>query len=695
MISPAAVLLLLLSVGSPAALAQGQRPTATEWNSARALELVNRAQQRRSAANADTGLVDYEADARARVYFYLDREDTGERNLVKTDQLALEVAWRSPDLTKQRIVGWRDRKALPTNIRYHIDHLAVVMENFGDEIRIGDGDEVRDVPHPASPDAEGVYEYRLVDSLTLSLPGAAEPVRVYELQVRPRDSSRPAIIGSIFVERRAGDLVRMDFTFTGAAYRDRYLDYINISLDNGLWKGRFWLPNRQRVEIRRRIPQLDVPAGSVIRGVMEVDNYRFNQGLPLQRFAGAPVTAAPAAERESFPFEEPLEAELREEGIGPAIELREIRKEAARLVASRALQGAAGLRLRLPSASEVLRYNRAEGVAVALGASATPVPHVEAGVRAGWAFGAEHPLLSAALSGDAGASTARLTGFINEPRDVGARRGASGVINTLSALFAAEDYLDPFYASGGELSLHHRLDASWLLAADFRAEAQRPAERTTRFAVFADSDHFRPVQPVERGTMLAATIAAERQGAAGRGNLWSGRAAATLATLQTEDARRGNISYILPHFELRNVRQLGDAGRQIEAGAAAGAAVWGELPPQSLLLIGGRGTLPGYPFRAFGGDRYALVDATLSMPLIDPWVTGRLSAATGWAGAGDASSASLSRWPASPAGEVKAAVGIGAGLFYDILHVDLWRGISGGGRWELVIEANRAFWDFL
>src|SRR5690606_27059592 len=257
---------------------------------------------------------------------YLDRQDTGERNLVKTDQLALEVFWQAPDLTTQRIVGWRDEKSLPAKIKYHLDHLTVVQEDCGDEIRLGDGDEGTDGVHPAARGAEEVYEYRLVDSLTLRLPGADEPVRVYELQVRPHDVGSPAFLGSVFVEQRAGDIVRMDFTFTESSYVDRYLNYINISLDNGLWQGRFWLPNQQRVEIRRRIPELDIPAGSVIRANMRVGNYRFDEPMPQRFFSGDAVIALPRAQREAFPFEEDIHAEVREEGIGPQAELGEIRR---------------------------------------------------------------------------------------------------------------------------------------------------------------------------------------------------------------------------------------------------------------------------------------------------------------------------------------------------------------------------------
>ncbi|HEX5521671.1 MAG TPA: hypothetical protein VFX29_08225, partial [Longimicrobiaceae bacterium] len=404
----------------PGARLAAQAPVpASAWDGERALELIQRAQQRRAESHADTGLVSYQADARGYVYFYLDRRDTGQRNLVKTDQLALEVFWRAPDLAKQRIVGWRDEKSLPTNINYHLDHLAVVLENFGDEIRIGDGDEVRDVLHPAAPGAERVYQYRLVDSLTLRLPGAAEPVRVYQLQVRPRDESRPAFVGSVYVERSRGDLVRMDFTFTRAAYVDRYLDHISISLDNGLWKGRFWLPNEQRLELRRQIPELDIPAGSVIRGTMRIGNYRFNEPIPLATFAGAPVSVAPKVEREAFAFEEPLDAELRAEGLGERAELADVRRQARELIAARALNRRAGLRPGVGAASDVFRYNRAEGAVLSLGLSATPQPGVTTRFEGGWAFGAEHPLGAATITGELGPLRLGLTGYANQPRDVG------------------------------------------------------------------------------------------------------------------------------------------------------------------------------------------------------------------------------------------------------------------------------------
>ena len=43
----------------------------------------------------------------------------------------------------------------------------------------------------------------------------------------------------------------------------------------------------------------------------------------------------------------------------------------------------------------------------------------------------------------------------------------------------------------------------------------------------------------------------------------------------------------------------------------------------------------------------------------------------------------------------KYGVGAGVGIFYDILRVEVAHGLSTGGRWELIIEADPSFWDFL
>ncbi|HKK93881.1 MAG TPA: hypothetical protein VJ925_10630, partial [Longimicrobiales bacterium] len=261
------------------------------WNAPAALDLVDRARATRAGTRSEEGLRSYSAEADGYVYFYIDRPEVEERTLIRTDQLALEVLWRTPGLTRQRIVGRRNEESLPTTIRYHLDHLSVVQDEFEDVIRLGDGDEVSDVTHPVAPGAEQVYDYRVADSLTLSF-GGAQQVRVYELQVRPKRPDLPGFVGTVYLDRERASIVRMAFTFTPASYVDPYVDYIRISLDNALWLDEFWLPYRQEAEIRRELPELDFLAGSVIRARFRVGDYRFNVPLPETVFGGRKVVNA-------------------------------------------------------------------------------------------------------------------------------------------------------------------------------------------------------------------------------------------------------------------------------------------------------------------------------------------------------------------------------------------------------------------
>jgi len=664
----------LLALAAPGASAQS---APGEWNHPAALHLVTQARARRQAVAGDTALRSYTARASAFVYFYLDQEDTGERNLVKTDQLALELAWRAPRQAKQRIVGWRDRKDLPTNIRYHLDHLAVVLENFGDEIRIGDGDEVADVLHPAAPAAEDVYDYRVADSLTLRLGGAPEAVPVYRLEVRPKDPRRPGYVGSLYVDRRDGTIVRMEFTFTPASYRDRYLDYIRISLENALWRGRFWLPSRQRLELRRRLPDVDFPVGTVIRASMRVGDYAFNVDLPPETFLGPPVSVAPTRVLAGYRFTEPIDAEVRAEGLGPPVELERLQREALALARERALQRARG-GLQIGPVSQILRFGREEGVAVA------------AGLRRRWGEGRLGLRLGLAtaprwLHGEVEFARPRLRGalYLHRPDTRPPGPVAPGVWSTLSAL-GGEDLRDVVFTSGLEVEAQTAMGGGvgrvrWAL------ERQRGAPRPQTKAPFGAA--YRPSLPVVAGTAARLRLRWERQDPAERAVRWQAAAEVDATRLW---AVSGTYSFAWPRLETRLERRWAGAGSPALELDGVAAAALGRLPPQAVAAVGGQGTLPGQPFRVYGADRYTAWQTAFAADLVRPGLRGRLLGAVGATRAPAAVPGPLRRLDG-----VRGALGIGFGLFYDILRIDLWRGFGPEGRWELRVDTRRSFWDFL
>ena len=656
------------------------------WNSDRALELVARARARRLLPQADTSLHNYSARAEGFVYFYLDRNESDERTLVKTDQIALELYWAQPNRTKQRIVGLRDQSRLPNRMYYHLDHLTVVQNGFGDAIRIGDGDEVRDVPHPAATGSGSVYDFRVADSMELRLPGATGPIRVYELNVRPRRIDQSALVGSIFVDRATADIVRMTFTFTPVSYVDRRLDYIQISLDNGLWQGRYWLPNEQRLEIRRQLPELDFAAGAVILGRMRITDYTFNDSLPATQFAGYPVDAVPHAQRESYPFERDIFADLEEAGLQPSPEMADLRARAAALLRGKRLSGLPSLRLHLASASSALRYNRAEGLFLGNGATWSPGFGWRLDGRGGYAFGAQRPSANLGLrrSGEQGGELS-LGFYLNEPRDLGISLPLAPVLNTLSSALLGEDYLDPYRASGARLAWRPNRIGTWQLELGLAAERQRSVTLAYRHPPFDDSATFRPVRPIDDGKLLALDARLQRPLADGQQLGWGATLSLLGGTLEGDGFVRGLADATV---------RLSNSGhsRSLQLRALAGATS-GHPAAQQLFLLGGAGTLPGYDYRGFAGSRVALLQAELSQEVLRPWLQLRLVTAAGVTGGfHNAPDRAWNTWEVRATDGVKFSAGAGVSLFWDILRIDRVRGLD-GGRWVLQLSASPDFAD--
>ncbi len=686
LLSVSTAVLFVTLVGSltlPAPL-KGQDP-GQAWNAPYVLQMIRDARDLRQGATQDSTFRSYSSTARGYVYFFLDREDTGERILVKTDQIALEVFWRAPDQVKQRIVGLRDEKSLPTNIQYHLDHLVVVQDEFGDRIRIGDGDEVSAVVHPAAPGSESFYDFLLVDSITLNLPATADTVRVYEVQVRPKDFGVPGFVGNLFLDRDSKAIVRMSFSFTPSSYVDPYLDHISISLENGLWLGKHWLPYRQQLEIRREVPYLDIPAGSVIRGSFEVTDYEINPPLPSALFSGRTVTALPEAERRSFPFEDSLHAQLDEEGMGgfqQPPEMDEIRSLALSIAKDRYLSGLARTRLFLPqpTASSALRYNRAEGFFVGGGFSHTVLPQLGLSLYGGFSVGRERPGVDLRVSGGERHPSARLDLFLNRPRDHGPLPAIDGVLNSIAGLGLNEDYTDLYFLSGAQASQAFSFQSGSRLRFTARWEEQRSA----RDVVSDDPDRtdFRPVRPAEEGTWASLAVGGSFQ------TPWPGFLLSSEALLgRFENRGFGTVSAALT-YQRRWLTRGSDLLLDLRGGS-----LLGDPPEQARYLLGGRETVPGYPFRALTGDRFWLLRTEASVDLFPPILRLRVFGA-----AGDTRGVPFTE-PSFPSGHdhpsFLLSAGIGFGLGWDVLRLDLARGLRSGGEWEVVLSVNPEFWPWL
>src|SRR3954467_2864090 len=340
------------------------------WNDARTTALVERATERRASQLADTALVDYKATAHGYVTFLAQFGEGFPEppKIVKADELGLEVYWRSPDLSKQRIMGRRDTLLLPTDINYHRDHVGSVQDNLRNILRIGEGDEVRDVPHPLSPAGLEAYDFAIRDSLPTRL--GARVLDVYEVRLRRKDDRQPRAVGAVYIDRERGEVVRMAFTSPGAARIDKDLEDVSVVLENALIEGRFWLPRRQEIEIRRTGSWLDYPARGIIRGRWEICCYQVNTGIAASFFAGPEIVMAPAAERAQKPF--PFAGRVLD-SLPPDVravtdeDVRKVQEEARALVREQALARSRSLTLSARYVSDLARFNRVEGLALGSG----------------------------------------------------------------------------------------------------------------------------------------------------------------------------------------------------------------------------------------------------------------------------------------------------------------------------------------
>ncbi len=679
-----------IGTGQSGVFATGPAPQvrSRDWNSPRVRELVGRAIERRASWLADDRLLDYRARADGHIYFLYDLGPKTERHLVKADQLALQLYWRSPDRTRQVIVGRREEKALPTNIRYHLDHLTVVLDNLGDRIRLGEGLEVRDVLHPAAADALDFYDYRLADSLTLELPD--RDVRVYKVE------RRAGTVGAIYLDRGMADIVRMEFTFTAAAYLDETLDYFNIRLENALWDGTYWLPYRQGIELRRGIDFVNFPAGGIIRAEFRISDYEFNVGTPERFFRGPHVSALPAEAREAYEFDAGLYDALDPSVAVTPPSLEAIRDEATRVVARSYLQPVKGFRVAALGVSSILRFRRAEGLYAGPGLARDYPNGGSILVLGGYAIAAEKWQVYGRLRTPlAGVYDIELSGYLDRTADVSPWPASSGAISSLAALVDGEDYRDPYWTTGGAVTIGR----PW---GDTRAAISLAWERWRPATLEADANIDRPYREVrllDSGDVgwLSLELGRPPVGAveAVGGASWEVRVEAATPSIA------GDFEYA--HLALRGEVFWPRFGAEtgLRLFGATGGVAGGAIPAQRLFPLGGRGSVRGYGFHDHVGNLYGTLGIELSRPIWYPLVSVDLFVDAGWVSIeGNSAREAVAVW--NRVGQVAEStrgalvgVGAGAGFFFDILWLELARGVVQEGRWEFVVRVRREFWDWL
>ncbi len=658
---------------------------------------------------ADSALRSYRADVEGYIYFFLDREGEPKPVLLRADQVALLLYWGRPAYTKQIIRGMRSEEQFPIkDFRYYLDRYTVIQNGFGDVIRVGEGRDVRNVPHPLAPGADSIYDYRLGDSTTIRLPGQPEPIRVYEIQVRPRDFSRPAIIGSLFIERARADLVRLAFTFTPSSYIDARNQRVEITLENALWEGKYWLPREQRLLVRREIPELDLDVGTVIRAALEVKDYTLNPDLPEGFFRGRSVVLGDTPRQlAQYPFEKGLYEGYEDVGLAPgtspgSLDEVDVHAIAGRILRERYLGGLSRVRFYAPDVSSIVRYDRSEGLVTGAGVSVA-LGRTQLHAYAARAWGDEALLGEVGWRSDApGAPGWSLEAYRRRPLDLGLRQAAAGVVSTAAAVLG-EDFRDIARANGGAVARTWGRPATGRLAVTARAEWQDEYRQAVAVAPLRESEPFRSVAQAWRGRSLGLAAEYEREMRAGPFELhvdprvevgsWDDR---LIGLSETGPFLRGSLD---ADATWRSGRYSDGVMLRLEASATTGAS-----PPQAYRYLGGRNTLPGYDFHEFVGRQAALLDVTGWRTVLPGWVRLRGFAAAGWAGPENRvmpvrlPADGAEPWSPGPTHGLAASLGLGVGLVHGVVRLDyaVPVGVGADGRaGTLMFSVDPRLWSFL
>ncbi len=684
----------------------GRPLRAQAWDSPAADALVNRAVARR--AHVDSTLRAWTGDATGTLQFLVELGNSTvlPPRVVKLVELASLVRWQAPGITQQRIIGRRDTMLLPGDVGFYNDRYGVVTNNLGDKIRLGDGHDVRDLPHPLSPSGRPTYAFAISDSISIAVPG--RKVEAYELLLRPRDPDAPGMVGSMYLDRETGDLVRLAVTFTRAAILDQRIERLALVLENLLVEGRYWLPYRQEMEVVRGSTWFDFPVEGIVRARWLVTNHiayadsatppplLSTNGRPVVANSSTRITLAPPEERDTYEWHEPILSALgpTEQAV-TAAEVQSVQQQAEKLVQQSVLDRATHASIGGRGISDFAHVNRVEGLGLGIDGRVGLGGAWRAGARVAYGFSDEQLKGGLDISWRA-TPTMRLSAFGGRAyRDAGDVAEVSGVRNTLAAQILGDDDTDPYdvYAAGLALRVEPGGAYTW--------EARLSAERQESLSVNASpwSGTYGPTIPALELDALRLDLTLTRQrdavGSSGSTLGWS-----VSGRLEAIDPRDGSPNAVIARAAASLIydRPVGPPLLHLET--HAGAVGGGTVPSQELVRLGGMVTGPGDSYHAFAA-RYGISQrAELRIPV--PFVSlpllkyGKSPARATLAPYGTLVCVAdrVAQAGGSSANGCYPSVGLGFLMLFDVLRFDVAYGFREGG-WRFGVDAGRFLWGIL
>ena len=725
---------LLLS----AALRQSPPSDTTPYSSPAVQQLVERAMARRRLSGA--AVADYRATIRYRLSVGIGRRLWSRIPASAVEQQVARIQWQQPNDLRVDVVGRRFR-ARDSRLQLSSvwDRPWFVPRGVDDSVRIFSNDfPATGALHPLSSAGPQWYRYTGTGSLTVT-PARGGALRLVRIEVTPRRAGPALLVGQVWIDSASAEVVRLTFRYVGTGLwvrpeagprgpdsaKARRLNSlagrivsIDADLEYGLQEGRYWMPYRQVISGRVRLPVV----GDVVipfQATTTFDDYAINGGRPIAFDVPLPDTAGLTgdslrafrrARRDSlqaqrrerggeqddslrswdyagrwpggrYELHRPSNAVLDRYGAWPdslsldadPADLRrqheaelELERLSERLPDSLTGQQARGIAYE--RISDILRYDRVQGLSLGLGYRVRAPGMRSANLFATVRYGLSDDRVSGRLTlvRDAPGGRFALGGY-RDVADVDPFSSGHSPGNTLDALFVAHDNADYVLAEGGSAGFETSLRTGLDLALGVRVERETSVARKAKSAIndFLGGDGvFPPNAPVDEGTFAGASARLAHTG----GVRWNLTADVLGGAGQTTGRLFGDF----------RADAGGNAGAtlRLKAGVATSPTL-----AQSEFRLGGPATVRGFEYGVKRGPAFWVAQLDVA-PL-----GGRLRPVV-FLDAGQADR------PADLFSSTAfAGAGVGVSLFHGVLRFDLSHPLTpddgGKVRFDIVVQAVR------
>ena len=518
--------------------------------------------------SADSTVSDYHARIHYRLAVGLGRRRWARVPTSAVEEQVADVQWERPNDLRVDVVGRRARSRSELSLSSVWDRPWFVPRSVDDSVRIfSDEFPATGALHPLAPDAPEWYRYRLGSGLSVT-PGRGGTLRLLQVEVTPRRTGPALVAGEMWIDSASAEVVRFAFRYVGTGLWVRpegsgrsdsssarrinrianQIVSIDADLEYGLQDGRYWMPFRQVISGRVRIPLVSdvvIP----FRAVTTFDDFEINTGrpiafeLPLGPDHPDSLEARRDARRDSlrsqrrsggdgdslrswsyadrwaggrYELHRPSNDSLRrfrgwtdsltlEAAPADLARTRDVEADLARLAESLpdSVTGQRAHGIGYERLTDALRYDRVQGLSLGLGYRARVPGLAFTGIyaTARYGFSDERVTGRASLVRDAPEGRLTVSGY-RDVVNLDPFAPSPGFGNTLNALFVSHDDGDYALVHGGSAVYELSLGTGLELAVGGRYERQSSVARAAQSDVndfLGGAGVFPPNPPVDEG----------------------------------------------------------------------------------------------------------------------------------------------------------------------------------------------------